>query len=620
MQPFPVGFAVVDVETTGLRPKTDRLVEIAVVRTDAHGNVLSELSTLVNPQRDPGATHIHGLTAAELVDAPTFGEILGELGRHLSGAVLVGHNLRFDRSFLREELARAAYVLPAAPELCTLTLAGDWLPGLGSYRLSACCQAIGIRHTAAHHALGDARAAYALLQCFRHCEAQRGSWPWAAELQRAGTIRWPQLAPSSRLLTRQASTARRASEETYLARLVASLPERTGGTSLRAYFAVLDEILEDRRVTSDEAQVIHEVAHALGLGGAAIASAHRAYLTGVLRAALADGVVTDVEREDLAKVMRLLGLHEDDLHPALTEARAGAGDPAMTPGAGRPLRAGMSVCFSGTKGMPKDELGHRARAAGLRVASRVSEKLDVLVVDDPCSMSEKAQQARSLRVRILAEPVFLSLVLRCEPAALEAVSSPGPTPRKSVERVPEALAELEGRRVLLLAPRTAAGTRLAGVLTAVGAVLAKKLTPSVDLVVVEDEAAEAERCLRARDLGCLVVPVGVLEALPMEFSTSPPPLAIEGMMAVASVPPATPPGETSGAETGVTEGAHHGPSVPVSGPRSRAEEVSQSHATAHAMPSSTPPAGWYADPWQMAPVRWWDGIRWTHHVTSPTKA
>jgi DNA polymerase-3 subunit epsilon len=75
-------FAVIDFETTGLVPEgTDRVVEVAVVLTDAEGRIEDEWTTLVNPRRDIGASHIHGITAADVVDAPDFGDI----GDHLLG-------------------------------------------------------------------------------------------------------------------------------------------------------------------------------------------------------------------------------------------------------------------------------------------------------------------------------------------------------------------------------------------------------------------------------------------------------------------------------------------------------------------------------------------------------
>ncbi|HEY3715422.1 MAG TPA: exonuclease domain-containing protein, partial [Jatrophihabitantaceae bacterium] len=77
----PPGYAVVDVETTGLSPSYHhKVVEIAVVQLDQSGKVEREWTTLVNPGRDVGARHIHGITAEEVVHAPTFADLTGYLG------------------------------------------------------------------------------------------------------------------------------------------------------------------------------------------------------------------------------------------------------------------------------------------------------------------------------------------------------------------------------------------------------------------------------------------------------------------------------------------------------------------------------------------------------------
>lgn len=66
---YPEGYAVVDVETTGLA-RDDRIVSAAVYRLDARGDVEDHWYTTVNPQRDPGPVWIHGLTSAALAGAP----------------------------------------------------------------------------------------------------------------------------------------------------------------------------------------------------------------------------------------------------------------------------------------------------------------------------------------------------------------------------------------------------------------------------------------------------------------------------------------------------------------------------------------------------------------------
>lgn len=71
-------FCVIDVETTGFSPRLgDRVLEVAAVRMRGDGTVLDTWSALVNPGRDIGATHVHGITAGEVLDAPQFGQVAG---------------------------------------------------------------------------------------------------------------------------------------------------------------------------------------------------------------------------------------------------------------------------------------------------------------------------------------------------------------------------------------------------------------------------------------------------------------------------------------------------------------------------------------------------------------
>lgn len=84
------GFAVVDVETTGLFPGgSDRVIELAVVTTDEFGSVTGEWETVVNPRRHIGAGHVHGLDGATLMNAPAFADILPDLVDVLDGRAIV---------------------------------------------------------------------------------------------------------------------------------------------------------------------------------------------------------------------------------------------------------------------------------------------------------------------------------------------------------------------------------------------------------------------------------------------------------------------------------------------------------------------------------------------------
>ncbi|MEU6130732.1 exonuclease domain-containing protein [Saccharopolyspora sp. NPDC047091] len=107
------GFAVIDVETTGLRLRSrHRIAEIAVVLLDPSGAVQEEWCTLIDPQRDPGPQHVHGISAADARNAPVFAEIAPELSRLFCPAAVPVH-----RS------AAAANAMPVPPLTVDLRLA-----------------------------------------------------------------------------------------------------------------------------------------------------------------------------------------------------------------------------------------------------------------------------------------------------------------------------------------------------------------------------------------------------------------------------------------------------------------------------------------------------------------
>ena len=156
-------FAVVDVETTGLYPSSDRVVEVAIVQVDGAGRVIDRYETLVNPARDVGPTSIHGITAELVATAPAFSAIATDIRRLLSGVIWAGHNIAFDRRFLEAEFSRAAQPLPEAPTLCTLAMFRRFGPTAESHRLDCACAACGIVLEQYHCALTDAEATAALL-------------------------------------------------------------------------------------------------------------------------------------------------------------------------------------------------------------------------------------------------------------------------------------------------------------------------------------------------------------------------------------------------------------------------------------------------------------------------
>lgn len=136
-------WVVFDVETTGLRPNTDRIVEIGLVRITGDGTELDSWTTVINPGRDMGPVHIHGLTTRDVQNAPRFRDIAPDLLAHLAGARLAAHNSRFDIGFVGAELARLGIDWGPPEALCTMSLPYR-LGVVRSRSLHDCCLELGI--------------------------------------------------------------------------------------------------------------------------------------------------------------------------------------------------------------------------------------------------------------------------------------------------------------------------------------------------------------------------------------------------------------------------------------------------------------------------------------------
>jgi DNA polymerase III subunit epsilon len=151
-------FAVVDVETTGMRAGGgDRITEIAVVVVHG-GRREVVVDSLVNPGRPipPAICAITNITNAMVRDAPTFAEVVDQVMAALAGRVFVAHNARFDWGFVSAEVRRARDLALDGPQLCTVRLARRLVKGVRSCGLDNLTQHFGFDNPARHRAAGDA--------------------------------------------------------------------------------------------------------------------------------------------------------------------------------------------------------------------------------------------------------------------------------------------------------------------------------------------------------------------------------------------------------------------------------------------------------------------------------
>lgn len=151
-------YVVVDVETTGLNPKENRIIEIGAIRV-VEGKIDKEFETFVNPgiHIPERITEVTGIYDDMVKDAPYIEEVIKKFVEFAGDYTLVGHNLIFDYSFLKANATN--YNLKFEKQgIDTLKLARVYLKDLESRKLDYLCQCFGISDENHHRALNDAKA------------------------------------------------------------------------------------------------------------------------------------------------------------------------------------------------------------------------------------------------------------------------------------------------------------------------------------------------------------------------------------------------------------------------------------------------------------------------------
>lgn len=157
---------VLDLETTGLNPRTDKIIEIGALLVE-DGEILGTFSTFVSPGRKllPQTTEITGITDEMLEHAPVFADIAEKLLAFLGEHVLLGHSIISDYAFLKKALVNEQPKGFAFERngLDTLKIARRFLPAEQKKALSALTAYFQIPHEP-HRALADAQATFLLYE------------------------------------------------------------------------------------------------------------------------------------------------------------------------------------------------------------------------------------------------------------------------------------------------------------------------------------------------------------------------------------------------------------------------------------------------------------------------
>lgn len=152
---MPRSYVALDLETTGLDPDRDGIMEVGAVRFDLDGG-RETFHTLVDPKRPIPyrIQRLTGLCDADVAGKPLFAEVAGELERFIGDAPVIGQHISFDLDFLGRALVR-----PPGPAYDTQELASLLLPDLLEHNLRAIARHLGIDFPVQHRALEDADAA-----------------------------------------------------------------------------------------------------------------------------------------------------------------------------------------------------------------------------------------------------------------------------------------------------------------------------------------------------------------------------------------------------------------------------------------------------------------------------
>ena len=394
--------AVFDVETTGLSPANDRIVEISIVRIDPGGSPRLVFDTLINPARRVTATHIHRITDGDVQDAPTFAAIAEQVQSVTSGCVLAAYNAYFDIRFLEAEMERARFE-SYWPFLCLMytgTLVG--LPGRTS--LCKACEHFDVRFQRGHEAANDAIAAAGLWQ--RYLKAlptsgikmfgdfsSRCAYQFLDSFEITPPSRTTPMPKKARLKTRRCTGI--------LDKENACQPAMPVG-SQREYWDALKAIMSDLYVTKEDIANLQLIQEETKLASEAIRSLHARAFAEAIRNYIDDGWLDSTEWEQLYllyECLRTLGWAPGEVpSPASLQPRHAATEHAGF--------SGITVVLTGTLDyFSRSEAKELLVSLGAKVTGSVSKRTDLVIAGEKAG--SKLTKAIDLGIEIWDETRLL---------------------------------------------------------------------------------------------------------------------------------------------------------------------------------------------------------------------
>lgn len=433
-QGFPRGlqFVVLDVETSGLSPEENRIVELALVRSDGY-KIIDSWVKLINPEGPVGPTEIHGISQEDVIGEPTFKDLHNEILEKIDGYAIIAHNARFDLSFLRSEFNRVGINLSYLPSICTFEASRYYLPDLGRRRLSDCCEFLGIDIENKHSAKGDATATSKLFSYFM--TLGKDPEPRLSDLRilnNPGQIEISKyLGPTYSTKSSKNNSTRRAVPVSKSRKSLSEKLQKEDFTKILnktyldrelQYLEKLAEILIDSEISPEERQELFGLAKIYELTESELTSLNKDFLIAMSVLANKDERIDTNEKTELLKVVEILGFSEKDLKEFILSGKEIHHSKLAKKienlpsdwNLGDPLRIGDKIVFTGCDPDWRYKTENLCSISGLFVSSSVSKKTKFLVSDGSYS-GNKERDAKELGTRIVTPEEFETLLKYIQP-------------------------------------------------------------------------------------------------------------------------------------------------------------------------------------------------------------
>ena len=194
-------YIALDLETTGLNPARDRIIEIGMARIEG-GKVADTYEQLISPgiKLSERVVELTGIDDSMLKDMPSITDVLDDILEFISDWPILGHNIIFDYSFLKKAAVNAGKTF-SNKGIDTLKMARRILPEVEHKRLDFLCEYFSIDPGHSHRALDDAVSASYLYKKMYEIKPEDSGFEFAAELVYAAKKDSPITAAQKRYLT-----------------------------------------------------------------------------------------------------------------------------------------------------------------------------------------------------------------------------------------------------------------------------------------------------------------------------------------------------------------------------------------------------------------------------------